>query len=91
MNKFASEQDIEAARLELLDVLEASKKTVSTPRNEYDIGVLYKQRLAIGVSDCGTPTLCPVNQALLLDATLLSFLNKPKEFAFKLLNNVDNI
>lgn len=68
----------------LLDVLEAKQQRVYTPRNAYHFGQIYQQRLAVGIAKC-TLNGCVVDQGLPPDATLLSVVNQPAEYAFNVL------
>jgi hypothetical protein len=72
--------------LELLDVLDAKSQAVFTPNDTYNMGRLYKQRLAVGIAACKNHDICPIDQALLFDATFLSVVNQPAEFAFEVLS-----
>jgi hypothetical protein len=86
LNEFTRQQGIIFERLQLLDVLSAREHDVYTPQNTYNLGKLYKLRLVVGVQPCILQKDCPIDQGLLINATLLTLVNQSDEYSFDVLD-----
>ncbi|KAI6205872.1 hypothetical protein M3Y94_00841500 [Aphelenchoides besseyi] len=88
VREYSKEQNLEG-RLEMLDVLKVREKPLYTPEGDYKIGRVIKEQVIVGVKSCSSASdnSCFVDDAFILNGTLVQVHEKEDQFAFTVVHN----